>query len=594
MYNNKIATKNELFIKNFTDVLEMKKIPTLKKKFDKKFLSRRSKSVAKKSNQKLYSLIDNQWVAQIESNQLASNHPIEDRLRVSTLNLDSIFEVSSQVKPPALADQCLAFGVFDGHNGGLCADIITRRLFHYIAIALRVFELRKTSTGNCASLPSLCADYLQSITTDHCKSPSQFYYNIYRMYEPQVCERLESRIEEYELKALEAFAAKEFARDYSGKTAEPEQISSAIQRAFVQCDSDLSCEIETNLQNTSSNVLLHYYLSLAISGCCSTLVLLYEGRVYVASAGDCRAVMGVYKSTTILGTESHQPLKKKSIQTIELSSDHNSDNVDELNRLMSEHPKEEHNQIIRENRLLGSLMPLRAFGDYSFKWSAEKMKTLGLTRAFSSRIIPTPYNTPPYLTAEPEVNYFDLQEALNDPETALIDRFIVVATDGLWEQFESARKVVNAVNRYRRKIRKQVIAHTSAKVFNIEPPPAEPDDPRSALKLSEILERIKEKIIEPAATTFERITADDDLLEDINCGTFLLRTALSDISTVPPPITDPRVAESIDEDSRFSHHVDQYEQQKSRHAKLVSYLTLPQSVVRNFRDDISLIVIGLK
>ena len=91
------------------------------------------------------------------------------------------------------------------------------------------------------------------------------------------------------------------------------------------------------------------------------------------------------------------------------------------------------------------------------------------------------------------------------------------------------------------------------------------------------------------------VLTEDDLIEDINCGTFLLRTALSDLSVMVPTSLSAKTAEQKDsEEEKFSHHVDQYEQQKKRHSKLVSYLTLPQSVVRNFRDDISLIVIGLK
>ena len=74
-------------------------------------------------------------------------------------------------------------------------------------------------------------------------------------------------------------------------------IESAIRRAFLACDRDLSREIQVNLLNTSSNVLLHYYLSLAVSGSCATLVILYRNEAFIASTGDCRAVMGTLKQT---------------------------------------------------------------------------------------------------------------------------------------------------------------------------------------------------------------------------------------------------------------------------------------------------------
>ena len=49
---------------------------------------------------------------------------------------------------------------------------------------------------------------------------------------------------------------------------------------------------------------------------------------------------------------------------------HNSDNKKEMSRLLAEHPGEGET-IVRNERLLGQLIPLRAFGDVRFKWSAD-------------------------------------------------------------------------------------------------------------------------------------------------------------------------------------------------------------------------------
>lgn len=72
-------------------------------------------------------------------------------------------------------------------------------------------------------------------------------------------------------------------------------------------------------------------------------------------------------------------------------------------------------------RLLGELLPLRAFGDVRFKWTEDIQKIvlepLGVT-------LPTGLLTPPYLTASPEVFYHRLTGN---------DKFLVLATDGLWE-----------------------------------------------------------------------------------------------------------------------------------------------------------------
>ncbi|KAI2806608.1 [Pyruvate dehydrogenase [acetyl-transferring]]-phosphatase 1, mitochondrial [Blomia tropicalis] len=522
-------------------------------------------------------------------------------------------------------DNCIAFGVFDGHNGGLCADIVSRRLFHYVAIALKIHELRSQNLSDKVKV-NFGKEILQIISTDHTKSPNNVYHNIYIVYEEEIAEKLQERIEDFEWKALEKFAQDELS--IQGQS----DVSESIRRAFLSCDRDLSHEIQANLLNTNSNVLLHYYLSLAVSGSCATIVVMYNDQAYIASTGDCRAVLGTLKQTEPILPEDptlelpSKPIKKKILKSTDLSFEHNAENVSELNRLMSEHPKSEHNYIIRENRLLGNLMPLRAFGDFSFKWSVDTMKQLGLTRAFGSHIIPTHYKTPPYLTAEPEITKLSLDYSKSEDKGSeseiLLDRFIILASDGLWEQFESARKVVRAVNRYRQNFRQQIDAFTSANLFRIDPKRANHSSAEDSgsgsdhehhdesdveseslanqsvdneeLSLGNIVDRLKQKVTEPPASKFERITTDDDLIEDINCGTFLLRTALSDIGSGKSITGTEQYVPSDEETERFSHHVDQYEQQRGRHAKLVSYLTLPQSVVRNFRDDISLIVIGLK
>lgn len=46
--------------------------------------------------------------------------------------------------------------------------------------------------------------------------------------------------------------------------------------------------------------------------------------------------------------------------------EHNSYNLEELNRVISEHPSNEKDTIIKSSRLLGELAPLRAFGDLRF------------------------------------------------------------------------------------------------------------------------------------------------------------------------------------------------------------------------------------
>ena len=71
--------------------------------------------------------------------------------------------------------------------------------------------------------------------------------------------------------------------------------------------------------------------------------------------------------------------------------------------------------------MLGELYPLRAFGDVRYKWTEDLQRVV-----LEPLGIPPPPGllTPPYLTALPEVFYHRLTPN---------DKFLVLATDGLWE-----------------------------------------------------------------------------------------------------------------------------------------------------------------
>ena len=79
-------------------------------------------------------------------------------------------------------------------------------------------------------------------------------------------------------------------------------------------------------------------------------------------------------------------------------------------------------RLFPQDRLLGLLMPFRAFGDVKFKWSIELQKRVlesgpdQLHENEHTKFIPPNYHTPPYLTAEPEITHHKLR-----PQ----DRFLV-------------------------------------------------------------------------------------------------------------------------------------------------------------------------
>ena len=63
--------------------------------------------------------------------------------------------------------------------------------------------------------------------------------------------------------------------------------------------------------------------------------------------------------------------------------------------------------VSQGDRLLSILAPLRAFGDFKFKWSRAVCEdTLGAI--LGEHACPPNYRTPPYLTAQPDVTYHRL------------------------------------------------------------------------------------------------------------------------------------------------------------------------------------------
>ena len=151
----------------------------------------------------------------------------------------------------------------------------------------------------------------------------------------------------------------------------------------------------------------------AIEGACVTLAMVQANTISVATTGDCRVVLG-------------QQHMDNEWTALPLSVDQNVNNALEVQRVKSAHPGEE-DTVIFNGRILGSLMPFRSFGDVDFKW--EKQYLEGIVPVWPY------YQTPPYMTAEPVVTHHKLQKA---------DKFMIIASDGLWERI-SSEKAVNVV-----------------------------------------------------------------------------------------------------------------------------------------------------
>lgn len=427
-------------------------------------------------------------IRSIECNQLASNDPIEDRVRVSSLML------------PGDTEPTLIVGVFDGHGGGTTADLVSSRLFKYIAVSLTQ-EL--------------------SVKLDDLKDLDGMLYDIH--CSPDIRDRL-SALHDFipNIRASESVSLGAFKQKYESHE-KKRCIASALKSAFKQCDDDLSTEIQSFLDKPGDPRSSNFYRMAAISGCCAIVMVLHRGVGYVASAGDCRAVLGQHdkqcsrhKITNVSSRDDDKPMH--TFNAIELNSEHNCDNIHEIRRLATAHPNSEQNTMIKHNRLLGHLMPFRAFGDFNYKWTPDVIRACGMTRAFGSSIIPSHYLTPPYLIADPDVSEIQL----NDDKANELS--VVLATDGLWEMFESSRDVIETL-----------LDH--AENANL--------------------------------TDFE-----DEY--DPNCATYIIRSAL-------------RSTYQLEQ-----RNMDAEERKRLQHLRLEATLTLPKGLVRNFRDDISLIVLKLQ
>lgn len=81
-------------------------------------------------------------------------------------------------------------------------------------------------------------------------------------------------------------------------------------------------------------------IQVAFAGCTACVAHIGTDGIHVANAGDCRAVLGVQQDD---GSWSALPL----------SQDHNSQNQAEVERIISQHPPSERDNIITDERLLG-------------------------------------------------------------------------------------------------------------------------------------------------------------------------------------------------------------------------------------------------
>lgn len=283
--------------------------------------------------------------------------------------------------------------------------------------------------------------------------------------------------------------------------------------AFKRLDSDISLEVQAPQEN---ELVRNTALQVAFSGATACVAHIDGVHLHVANAGDCRAILGVHEED---GTWS----------TLPLTRDHNAYDESEIRRLKREHPRSEEKTLFVNDRLLGILMPSRAFGDVQLKWSKELQHSVlenscdvGALNIY--HYVPPNYHTPPYLTAEPEVTYHKLRGK---------DKFLIIASDGLWEMLSNEEVV------------KLVAGHLTE--LNVQKPQLAFEKPVNLGYLHNLLLQRKNR----------GITSLDQ-----NIATHLIRHAIGN--------------------NEYG-EVDQ--------EKLAAMLTLPEDLARMYRDDITITVV---
>lgn len=258
-------------------------------------------------------------VLRFESNQLAANSPVEDRQGVAS----------------CVQTRGTMFGIFDGHGGHACAQAVSERLFYYMAVSLmshKTLEQMEEAMENMKPLLPIL-QWLKHPGDSIYKDITSVHLDHLRVYWQEL---LDLHME-------------------TGLSTEE-----ALMYSFQRLDSDISLEIQAPLED---EVTKNLSLQVAFSGATACMAHVDGVHLHIANAGDCRAILGVQGDN---GAWSCLPL----------TCDHNAWNEAELSRLKREHPESEDRTLIIDDRLLGVLLPCRAFGDVQLKWSKELQRNV--------------------------------------------------------------------------------------------------------------------------------------------------------------------------------------------------------------------------
>ncbi|PWN42962.1 protein serine/threonine phosphatase 2C [Ceraceosorus guamensis] len=388
-------------------------------------------------------------IARYDTNFVASNDPIEDRHAEAVVRRDT--QIAGQGTAAANGDfgSLGFFTIMDGHAGWYTSELLSKQLIAAVAAELdAVFRASGPYASIAASKAALPAKAWRALFGPSLASEAGVANDPALDADPRIIAgalqaafvRLDKHIVDTPVRLLRQYEVARAASLKSGavddlgsapagsSAVQPQRSLSALAGSLFGMAGGLGPKAEPSPEADGAAALRkagYEALLPAASGSCALLTYVdgARGDVYVACTGDSRAVAGWWD----------EKAQKWEIEA--LSTDQTGRNLAEVKRMQSEHPTSEADHVIQRGRVLGGLEPTRAFGDARYKWSRDLQQALtsslipgggGFT---SIRAPPRGLQTPPYVTAKPEVTWRKASQ--NQGNKRL--KWIVMATDGLWD-----------------------------------------------------------------------------------------------------------------------------------------------------------------
>ncbi|KAM7534369.1 hypothetical protein Aperf_G00000112712 [Anoplocephala perfoliata] len=390
-------------------------------------------------------------IYKIHASQLAANSPIEDRWNCAFIKKDDCISK-------------LVFTVIDGHSGSACSEALAWICLEFVAASLLDQDdiAAVLMRLNSATDPAETANWIT-------EQP-----NFFNSKGKNVTKRfLNNRLPPLEVRKFLIERLTHYLLDLRTSPVSEKQF---WEEALLRLDGELCSLGLKDISSLNKNnpdcpiTITSEFCRIGQSGAVGVFGLLdwtssinADGSVelQIANVGDCSAVLFSISEAPNVTNAKEADIKKltryrrglhrhgkrkdpnggrqadiRDLKPQCLVDPHNgSTNSNELHRLMLEHPDNKAEDLIRNGgRLLGELAPTRAFGDVRYKWPADRLHKLvgylgsqaGVSSASLAGLetLPSPYSSPPYLIAKPEVSKFVLKPN---------DRYLVLATDGLWD-----------------------------------------------------------------------------------------------------------------------------------------------------------------